>query len=79
MSQYIMLPGAELEIGPGGKPYETLGACCAGCASGSNCEGVGNDTAGAVGTIVVLGAAAAFGLAVLFPRVWKRYTKSLWG
>jgi hypothetical protein len=31
MSEYIMDPGARLEIGPGGKPYEELGACCAAC------------------------------------------------
>ncbi len=31
MSEYIMDPGARLEI-VGGKPYEELGACCAQCA-----------------------------------------------
>lgn len=34
MSDYVMMPGARLEIGPGGKPYESLGACCASCAMG---------------------------------------------
>ncbi len=26
MSEYVMMPGAELEIGPHGEPMETLGA-----------------------------------------------------
>lgn len=43
MSEYIMDPGARLEVGPGGKPFESLGgttpvnrgmgACCAACES----------------------------------------------
>lgn len=33
MSEYIMAPGARLEVGPGGKPYESMGACCAACSS----------------------------------------------
>jgi len=38
MSEYMMMPGARLEVGPGGKPYETLGgACCSSCASGGPC------------------------------------------
>lgn len=28
MSEYIMDPGADLYIGPGGKPYESLGCSC---------------------------------------------------
>lgn len=35
MSEYMLAPGARLEIGPGGKPYESLGACCASCAKSS--------------------------------------------
>jgi len=27
MSEYMMMPGARLEVGPGGKPYETMGGC----------------------------------------------------
>jgi len=37
MSEYMMMPGARLEIGPGGKPYESLGACCSSCARGGPC------------------------------------------
>lgn len=38
MSDYMLAPGARLEIGSHGTPYETLGslgACCSGCANGS--------------------------------------------
>jgi hypothetical protein len=51
MSDYVMLPGARLEIGPGGKPYETLGAvpvapCCSACAKGGRrCGALGSDSA----------------------------------
>lgn len=95
MSEYVMLPGARLEIGPHGQPLETLGSaqvvggcfpvpkrtapCCASCADGGACEGVGDVSAGGVATIAVLGVAAAFGLAVLFPRAWRRFSEDLWG
>ena len=36
-SDYMMLPGARLELGPHGTPYEQLGACCAACAVGRPC------------------------------------------
>lgn len=40
MSEYMLAPGARLEIGPGGKPYESLGACCSACAQGApTCAG----------------------------------------
>ncbi len=29
---YDMTPGARLEIGPGGRPEESMGACCSSCA-----------------------------------------------
>jgi hypothetical protein len=51
MSEYMMMPGARLEIGPGGKPYETLGAvpvapCCSACAKGGRrCGALGSDSA----------------------------------
>jgi hypothetical protein len=45
-SDYVLMPGARLEIGPHGRPYETLGACssepkpcCTSCASGGPCTG----------------------------------------
>lgn len=52
MSEYIMDPGARLEVGPGGKPYESLGgrpavnrglgACCAGCSATAGALGGAN-------------------------------------
>jgi MYXO-CTERM domain-containing protein len=65
MSEYILDPGARLDLGPGGTPYEELGACCASCAKGATrCSrgGLGADkssvlTAGGGGTIVIPGGA----------------------
>ncbi len=34
---YMLAPGARLYIGPHGQPEESLGACCASCASGGPC------------------------------------------
>lgn len=52
MSDYIMSPGAELYVGPHGKPYESLGRsssrkkpCCADCGSGK--KKCGGDALGA--------------------------------
>jgi hypothetical protein len=86
MSSYIMLPGARLEIGPHGRPEESLGACCSACASGaSKCMGGGAPGSKSLGDVGDLGkpllllGVAAVGAAVLFPKAWKRFTKSLWG
>lgn len=45
MSEYIMTPGARLDIGPGGKPFESLGACCKGCANGTSLGATATDKA----------------------------------
>lgn len=44
MSDYMLAPGARLEVGPGGRLEESLGACCSGCASGQG--GCGNSDLG---------------------------------
>lgn len=78
MSDYVMLPGARLEIGPNGQPEESLGACCSACASGaSKCagSGLGDLTFYAWGhkipTPLVLGT-AALGVYALFFRNSRR-------
>lgn len=47
---YIMLPGARLEIGPGGKPYETLGQD-----TGEAIAGAGKSMLLLIGVAVVVG------------------------
>jgi LPXTG-motif cell wall-anchored protein len=38
---YMLAPGARLEVGPGGRMYESMGACCAPCARGARCASLG--------------------------------------
>lgn len=79
MSDYILAPGARLEIGPHGKPYESLGACCAGCAGGGTCgatSSLGALTFTAWGvqipTVAVLGAAGLAAWWLFFRKKHRR-------
>lgn len=52
---YVMEPGARLFIGPHGLPEESVGACCASCASGGRCASLGSIDSG-TGLLLTLGA-----------------------
>ncbi len=76
MSDYMLAPGARLEIGPGGKPYETLGtleyplgACCAGCANGVGDFSIGGMT---IPTYAVVGAAGLAAWWLFFRKKHRR-------
>lgn len=75
MSEYVMDAGARLELGPGGKPYEELGACCAGCASGTSCGkplGAVSVAGLSIPTPVLIGAAGLAAYLLFFRRKSRR-------
>ena len=70
MSDYMLAPGARLEVGPHGKLYESVGACCASCASGGPCTGapLSGITDALTDPGFWLGIALGFGVAKLMGR-----------
>lgn len=79
MSDYMLAPGARLEIGPHGTPYETLGACCAGCAGGKGCGGakaVGDFTVAGVVVPMALVTWGAIGLGAWWLFLRKKHRRN---
>lgn len=65
-------------VGPTGRGHVHASPCCTSCADGGPCA-TGADNGRGLATIAVVGAAAAIGAAVLFPRAWRKFMDNLWG
>ena len=77
MSDYIMAPGARLEVSNRGQLYETLGSCCASCEAGRPCRGSGSKSMGGIGSSAGTVGVLAFGVVVLYWVLTKPYGKKV--